>query len=110
MKCTPKPKSKLAKTVCLLSTAHKSAITITPNNPSELPRVLIVATIGFNSQILAYLNRDFSLIAGNSVRRTSNKSHPVTKSAIANKTFPKENQSQFGSHAVGIKNQAKRGV
>ena len=93
-----------------LVTDHRSAVIITPNNPSELPRVEIVATIGFNNQILANFNARGSGIEppnGERNRRISN--HPAMISAILKRILPKENQN-VPPHVVGINIQARSGV
>lgn len=94
------------------STEERSAITSTPSTPSELPLVLIVATIGLSNQIAANfraLDRSIDLA------KTLSSSHPATKSATANNTFPelKRVASMNGSpvvRAVGSRSQARMGV
>lgn len=91
-------------------TAQTKATTITPNNPSELPRVLIVATIGFKSQILANLRaRPVVILPPSGDRRTRTMSQPAMISETAKTAFPKENHAVPGQ-AVGRRSHAKRGV
>ena len=83
---------------------------MTHSRPSELPRVLIVATIGLSSQILANLSARFVLMpppAGK--RNTSTISHPATTSDRAKTTLPNENHA-VPPHVVGNRSQARRGV
>jgi L-2-hydroxyglutarate oxidase LhgO len=80
---------------------------MTPNNPSELPLVLIVATIGFRSQILANfkaLSVDilFELLSTRTIR------YPATISPIAKRTLPNENHVL--DQVVGSNIQASKGV
>lgn len=81
--------------------------TITARRPSELPLVLIVATIGFNSHMLANfraLSLDICEV-DSSILKMSN---PAIMSPTANKTFPKENDQLY--QAVGSSSHASRGV
>ena len=82
-------------------------MTMTQSRPSLLPLVLIVATIGFNSQTQAYLNATFSLRP----RRfnTASISHPATISDAAKRTLPELNQYP-PFHVVGSRIHASRGV
>ena len=83
---------------------------MTPSRPSELPLVLIVATMGFRSQILANFKALLVLMpppAGE--RNTSMMSHPATMSDNANTTLPNANHAA-PPHVVGRSNQASRGV
>lgn len=83
---------------------------MTPRRPSELPLVLIVATMGFNNQILAYFSlRCMLMLPPAGERRRSTVSHPVTISAVAKTALPKENQP-VPDHVVGISSHARRGV
>jgi L-2-hydroxyglutarate oxidase LhgO len=82
-------------------------MTITPNSPSELPLVLIVATIGFRSQILANFKALFVDILFE-LFRTRTIKHPATMSPIAKSTLPNENHVL--DHVVGSNIQASKGV
>jgi len=74
------------------STAQSKAVTKTPSSPSELPLVLIVATIGFNSQMLANFNALSSSIFLYSFKMRYI-IQPAATSPTANRTLPKENQA-----------------
>lgn len=85
-------------------------MTMTPRSPSELPLVLIVATIGFSNQILAYFKlRSILMLPPAGDRSSRTVSHPVTISAVAKTTFPKENQLVL-DQVVGISSHARSGV
>lgn len=85
-------------------------MTMTPSRPSELPLVLMVATMGFRSQMLANLRpRSVDMLPPAGDWRMSRRSHPATMSDSANRTLPKENQAVPG-HAVGKRIQASKGV
>lgn len=94
-------------------------MTSTPSRPSELPRVLIVATMGFSSQMAAYFlavagSIPFPLLPAPEVRIRSI-SHPATRSATANTAFPDAKSAALPSgeavlHAVGRRSQASKGV
>ena len=87
-------------------------MTITPRRPSELPRVLMVATIGFNSQMLAnFRARSVDMVfPAEGERRTRTISHPAMMSARLKITFPNENHPAEPCHVVGRSIQARRGV
>lgn len=107
LKCTPKPSRRPAKNIFLCSIAQRRAMTITPSSPSELPLVLMVATMGFKSQMLA----NFSALSVDiffSLLRTNTISHPAIISPTANKTLPNENHVL--DHVVGNSIQASKGV
>ncbi len=80
---------------------------MTPNNPSELPRVLIVATIGFNSHMLANFNA-LSILIFPLCLKTITMSHPAIISDAAKRTLPKENHVL--DQEVGNSIQASNGV
>ena len=83
---------------------------MTPKRPSELPRVLIVATIGFSNQILANLRlRSMLMLPPTRDRKMTTISQPVMISATAKTTFPNENQPLFGQ-VVGRSIHASKGV
>lgn len=107
LKWTPKPSRKPARYTRLCKIAHNKATTRTPSRPSELPRVLMIATIGFSSQMLANL-RDCSMDIFFEFRRTRTISHPATISPVANSTFP--NGNHVFDQEVGRSIQARRGV
>ena len=83
---------------------------MTPSNPSELPLVLIVATIGLSSQILVNFSaRSIGIAPPEGDRSTRTMSHPATTSARAKSALPEENHATPGQ-AVGIRSQASSGV
>lgn len=106
MKCTLSPKMNPASPILFPSTAHSRAIVKTPSNPSELPLVLIVATIGFHSQMAAKAPA-LSTLMPRCFVSTLTISHPASRSASAKTTFPKEKSRGV---AVGTSIQASRGV
>ncbi len=80
------------------------AITITVRRLSELPRVLIVITIGLRSQ------RRLHRVSLCSFCRIFNDKRPVAKSHTMNRIFPKWNQTVSGCQAVGTSSQLSSGV
>lgn len=96
-----------ARAILLCMIAHRSAITITPNKPSELPLVLIVATIGFSNQMQANF-RALSKGILFELCNTRTMSHPAIMSPMAKRTLPNENHVL--DHVVGNSIQARSGV
>ncbi|KAH3669691.1 hypothetical protein OGATHE_002503 [Ogataea polymorpha] len=98
-KWTAKPVNRPAKAYWLLSVKFVISMTTMVKTLSELPRVLIVATIGFQSHRMLH---DLFLLA---LSRSLMMRYPVMRSQSTKKTFPYSNQ-----YVVGRRSHASSGV